>query len=403
MSRLRIIFTIIVLFCLVCESFNYQALAINSSDNKECSNRDAVFGDYPLYNLCDPVIEDDSFSDTYIEGSYDCPTNIGLETDLPSNIIDGINALKSIYEDVANSSDIDWRALAALDYRESKNNPSTSALNGQPFGVRNIDHPDLIPQDKKESLVMAAKLFKENSSIFYNTKIGMQTSDEDLKNAFLAYNRGGRYKKANTTAESSPYVMNYFNSQFSNMSWPSVSQGEVPATAGRKDTGNYGAFTIYSKLGGSVSCSGVGGVSDVEIVAIAQKEVGTAESPLGSNGGPYISKYTNGNIEPWCADFVSWVYKEAGRPFSPTRIAAVTDIVAYMQKNGIYFKNGKGDPTPGDIVDFISSAGTHIGIVEKIDGNTLSTIEGNSSNRVSRRVYMNYKLKSNIVGFGRLK
>jgi hypothetical protein len=402
MNKLRVISIIIILLYTMCVGSNHQTIAINSNDNKECSNKDAVFGDYPLYNLCDPVVEDDSFSDTYIEGSYDCPTDIGSETDLPSNVISNINALKSTYEDVATSSNTDWRILAAIDYRESKNNPSASALNGQPFGVRNVDHGNLIPENKKESIEMAIKIFINNASI-YNIKINNQISDQDLKNAFLAYNRGGLYKKSNTSADKSPYVMNYFSSEFNDMRWPSIAEGEVAVTAGRKDTGNYGAFTIYSKLGGSVSCNGVGGVSDVEIVAIAQKEIGTAESPLGSNSGPYISKYTDGNKEPWCADFVSWVYREAGRPFKPTRIASVISVVAYMQENGVYFKNGKGDPTPGDIVNFIGSGGTHIGIVEKVDGNDLTTIEGNSSNKVSRRVYTNYKLKSNIVGFGRLK
>jgi hypothetical protein len=35
-----------------------------------------------------------------------------------------------------------------------------------------------------------------------------------------------------------------------------------------------------------------------------------------------MSKYSEGNDEPWCADFTSWVMRESGKPFSNPASAA---------------------------------------------------------------------------------
>lgn len=65
------------------------------------------------------------------------------------------------------------------------------------------------------------------------------------------------------------------------------------------------------------------------------------------------------------------------------------------------WKRGKYTPLPGDIVffDWNHNGGLdHVGIVEKVSGEYIYTIEGNSSNRVARR---KYKLTSkDINGYG---
>ena len=35
-----------------------------------------------------------------------------------------------------------------------------------------------------------------------------------------------------------------------------------------------------------------------------------------TNAGPWIGTFTDGNAEAWCADFVSYVLRLAGRPFT---------------------------------------------------------------------------------------
>lgn len=69
-----------------------------------------------------------------------------------------------------------------------------------------------------------------------------------------------------------------------------------------------------------------------------------------------------------------------------------------------YYKNAKryytSNPMPGDQIFFASDGNiNHTGIVETVNGNIITTIEGNTSNKVARRTY-NLTNKY-IVGFGR--
>lgn len=69
----------------------------------------------------------------------------------------------------------------------------------------------------------------------------------------------------------------------------------------------------------------------------------------------------------------------------------------YYENAGRYYTS---NPKPGDQI-FFSSSGSinHTGIVESVNGNTITTIEGNTSDRVARRTY---SLTSKYVkGFGR--
>ena len=142
----------------------------------------------------------------------------------------------------------------------------------------------------------------------------------------------------------------------------------------------------------------VGGGIGQKIVALAQGEVGVSESPPGSNNSPRIRDYrkaTAGAVNtpgPWCAYFVSWLCQQAGAP-----IGAGGNGTGYVPtleswgKSTHRWAEGGTRPRPGDIVIFDwGGAGTadHTGIVERVDADgTIHTIEGNSSNKVSRRTY----------------
>ncbi len=148
------------------------------------------------------------------------------------------------------------------------------------------------------------------------------------------------------------------------------------------------------------------------IVSIAQSQVGVRESPMGSNGGTAVYKYTTGRNEAWCADFVSWVYKQAGTPFTggwaySWQIPAVYDMKIWLQNKGVWhWRTDNYTPRPGDVVAFNwngyrnSRVGNHVGIVKKVSGTTLYTIEGNSSDMVRERTYYNYRSNGDIIGFG---
>lgn len=141
----------------------------------------------------------------------------------------------------------------------------------------------------------------------------------------------------------------------------------------------------------------------------------------GSNCGPEVKKYTGGPqgpSAPWCAWFVSWVYREAGYEFKGApagadgNIPAVVNLVAWFKKYGIHFTKDSTEhkPQPGDVVMYGGSV--HTGIVYKVDGDMVETIEGNTSSdnnfdanggTVAKKKF-NYKTySSRSLEFGRLK
>ena len=147
------------------------------------------------------------------------------------------------------------------------------------------------------------------------------------------------------------------------------------------------------------------GVDGAPIVAIARRLAasGIAEFPPGSNRGPDIDDFTGGRAEPWCADFVSWVVRAAGRPLSGGedgwRIAWTGGVRDWFAARGRFRERLVADPRPGDVVWFVHG---HVGIVTGVRGTTLETVEGNSGNAVRARAYPRWRMNPDIGGFGRL-
>jgi CHAP domain-containing protein len=139
------------------------------------------------------------------------------------------------------------------------------------------------------------------------------------------------------------------------------------------------------------------------MVAMAQAEVGQAESPPGSNNSPRIAQYRSATAGapgpgPWCAYFTSWLARGAGVPVGDhgQGFGSVDALYAWAQKSGRAIPTSSGqDPKPGDLIVWDE----HIGIVESVrpDG-SIQTIEGNASDRVSRRVHA----KGDAIGYVRL-
>jgi hypothetical protein len=139
------------------------------------------------------------------------------------------------------------------------------------------------------------------------------------------------------------------------------------------------------------------------MVAMAQAEVGQAEQPPGSNNSPRIAQYRSATAGapgpgPWCAYFTSWLARGAGVPVGDhgQGFGSVDALYAWAQKSGRALPTSSGqNPKPGDLIVWDE----HIGIVESVlpDGR-IQTIEGNSSDRVSRRVHA----KGDAIGYVRL-
>ena len=63
-----------------------------------------------------------------------CTGAVPASADLDAGTLERINALKATYESVGRDAALPWAALAAVDYRESGNDPARSALAGEPLG-----------------------------------------------------------------------------------------------------------------------------------------------------------------------------------------------------------------------------------------------------------------------------
>lgn len=133
-------------------------------------------------------------------------------------------------------------------------------------------------------------------------------------------------------------------------------------------TGGGGSTTITTTASScSVSCSGGGsataGLSTVRqsVICLAQQELALWKSQPGYPTPAYAAtgllKYTDGWYEEWCADFVSWIYNQAGDPFTGGssggwRLSGVSSIQTLDGQNTNFHwhpMSSNYTPKPGDI------------------------------------------------------
>lgn len=124
-----------------------------------------------------------------------------------------------------------------------------------------------------------------------------------------------------------------------------------------------------------------------DIISVAQKEIGTKESPAGSNRVKYNTWYygkpVSGNAYPWCMVFCQWVFSQAGAPL-PARTASCGELMRAAIQNRCFVTK---DFLPGDVVIYNFPGGgetDHCGIVESVSPNGIVAIEGNTSEKGSQ-------------------
>lgn len=162
------------------------------------------------------------------------------------------------------------------------------------------------------------------------------------------------------------------------------------------------------------------------VVSLAESEVGYHEKasnaqlddPTGNAGGANWTKYArdldalptfyNGqkNGYAWCDVFVDWCFvrifgEELGRKmlYQPEKSAGAGCLYSagyYKAANAFHRTN----PMVGDQVFFSYSPGeySHTGIIVDVNGNTITTVEGNTSDSVGRRTYETSN--RSIAGYG---
>jgi hypothetical protein len=145
-----------------------------------------------------------------------------------------------------------------------------------------------------------------------------------------------------------------------------------------------------------------GGSAGQRALAVAQTQVGQAETPPGANDGPAIATYRTATAgayagAPWCAYFVSWAFAQAGMPLGEEGqgYGAVEQIHDWAARTGRLLPAG-ALPQPGDIVLY---GGRHVGIVESVNADgSLNTVEGNYQHSVGRV----HRSPSEATGFVRV-
>jgi cell wall-associated NlpC family hydrolase len=96
--------------------------------------------------------------------------------------------------------------------------------------------------------------------------------------------------------------------------------------------------------------------------------------------------------EAWCADFASWVWKQAGTPFGPDGAGEdwTVAMVRKAKEMGSWKEHGSYEPKPGDLVLIDWKRGDdvdHVAVVEKVEGGKVYTIGGNESASVKAASY----------------
>jgi hypothetical protein len=170
---------------------------------------------------------------------------------------------------------------------------------------------------------------------------------------------------------------------------PAAFRGTL-AAAQQSGLGAGMAAAPLQAAGQTHAVGGAGTPAGQAIVNLVREEVGVAEQPPGSNDAPRIAQYrqatVGSGVGPWCAYFTSWAAREAGVPLGENGqgFGRVDDVYAWAERAGKAIPAGSGTPQPGDLIVWDE----HIGVVESVlpDGR-VQTIEGNSSDRVSRRVH----------------
>ena len=147
-----------------------------------------------------------------------------------------------------------------------------------------------------------------------------------------------------------------------------------------------------------------------KVLAVAAAQLGTKESPAGSNRVKYNTAYygreVSGDAYPWCCVFQWWLFREAGAPelfYGGCKTASCTTLYQYYRQCGQTVSTQ--DARPGDLIFFTFSEGdrqqgirNHVGIcvdnetgyITTIDGNTGTTNEANGGAVMRRKRAWSY-------------
>ncbi len=143
-----------------------------------------------------------------------------------------------------------------------------------------------------------------------------------------------------------------------------------------------------------------------KLLDVAKKELGYTEK---SDGYTKYGNWWTENVDadnddyfktaPWCDMFLAWAADKAGVTEQAGQFAATVDHAKWFDEHGAFGR----EPEPGAIVFYDWNGSDdidkidHVGIVEKVEGRTLHTIEGNAD---GYKLMRKTRSMDNVVGFG---
>ncbi|GAA0588206.1 CHAP domain-containing protein [Actinomadura livida] len=143
-----------------------------------------------------------------------------------------------------------------------------------------------------------------------------------------------------------------------------------------------------------------------KLLDIAKKELGYTEKGDGyTKYGNWWTENVDGDHDdyfktaPWCDMFLAWAADKADVTEQAGQFAATVDHAKWFDEHGAFGR----EPEPGAIVfyDWNGSKDIgridHVGIVEKVEGRTLHTIEGNAD---GYKLMRKTRDMDTVVGFG---
>ena len=289
--------------------------------------------------------------------------------------------------------------------------------------VDNGTYPNFVNDAAGFGLAQWTERSRKQNLLNYCKSRGKSIGDLDTQIGFLLWEMksyfGGIWKKCLTSHD------------LRDLTWVLLDTWENPAEKTNNMVERYGYaqswFKKFSNQNGSEKeANGLTKQEAVKkVLDLARSELGYREKAssvnlddkLANAGGANWTKYArdldrtnwyNGgkNGYAWCDVFVDWLFfKCFGDPLGRNMICQPAGSAgAGCLYSAQYYKNaGKwhtNSPQAGDQIFFTYSAGeySHTGIVEQVNGDTVTTIEGNTSDSVGRR---NYNIGSpNIAGYG---
>lgn len=316
-----------------------------------------------------------------------------------------ISQNQPVYQQAADQVGIPWQMLAVIHLRETglkRENPSNGQgvyqfydQHGGPYPAGPVSDTEFLRQS-----VLAAEFIKNAASANYSSNRYLTASADSntLKDTFFSYNgRAAVYAQqaarlgfsaASQGYEGSPYVMNKADVQRdpdrNPTGWGQIKRDhgpiEYPANS------DYGAFVEYAALAGLPINNCVSGDVRQQIVQLAQQELQAWQSGQLTPGSGALKYIPGRGIEDWCADFVSWIYNQAGDPLSNSNNGNVSSVLALQaigQSSGKFsYHDSEGyTPKPGDIAVHIGSGIEHVTLVVAVNGQQITLIGGNQGGR----------------------